>query len=151
MKVEPVYRLIADDGNTVKYGDRIYDKDGHFVGNFLRFCDGNVMVLNNEMTCNSGDEIMRFPGDCGIFENWSLKTPTSNGGPASSQQTPPQAYEVCSSPEQVAYHQGERIQREIAGYLLDAAQLPTAVRDLVSCAGLESGGKRKTEQDLGGA
>ncbi len=52
----------------------------------------------------------------------------------------PHPYEVCSSPEQVAYQQRNGTRREIVGHLLDAAQLPAAVHQLVECALDPSGG-----------
>ena len=74
MRIEANDQLTTDDGEGVENGYRIYDKrDGHFVGYFIRFCHGDVMVLNTEMTCNCGDELMRFPRDCGVFEHWMLK------------------------------------------------------------------------------
>ncbi len=55
-----------------------------------------------------------------------MKAETKPCGP------PPE--EVCSSPQQVAGQEEKRIQREIEGYLLDAAQLPKPVHELVSFA-----------------
>ena len=127
------HTLTTDDGSPLPHGTRIYDKDGGWVGNYAGCRDDKVAVINTEMTCNLGDEIMGFPFDYVASSGWTLE-PTNLGGDGQPPLTAPHPDEVCSSPEQVAYQQNERVQREIEGYLLDAAQLPQLVHKLVRFA-----------------
>ena len=70
MKVETVYKLIADNGTYVERNVLVYDrKDGQFVGEFLGFNGDSIVVMNNHSACHAGDEMMGFPLDC--VEEWT--------------------------------------------------------------------------------
>ena len=72
MKVETNYKLVADNGQYVEQFALIYDrKDGQFVGKFLAFNGGNIVVMNKHSASHAGVTTMGFPLDC--VKEWTEK------------------------------------------------------------------------------
>ncbi len=124
MKLET--NLVHENGQYIHDGDPLYEGD-KFIGKFRGLHDdgGPIAMVNVEKP--NGDGVT--PTYIGVVEHWNTRPATSESTPSA---PPPE--EVCSSPQQVAGQEEKRIQREIEGYLLDAAQLPKPVHELVSSA-----------------
>ena len=124
MKLET--NLVHENGQYIHDGDPFYEGD-KLVGWFRGLHDdgGPIAMVNVEKPNGGGIT----PVYIGVVESWN----TSPATPEPASDAPP-ADEVWRNPEQVAYQQDVRTQREIEGYLLDAAQLPSPVHELVSSA-----------------
>ncbi len=123
MKVET--KLVHENGQYIHYGDPFYEGD-QLVGRVRGFHDdgGPIQMVNVEKPHGGTEQFY-----IGRVADWDTR-------PAATEPTPsaPPPDEVCSSPEAVVLGQYDSIQREIEGYLLDAAQLPQPVHELVSFA-----------------